>query len=132
MKFFLIKIIIVLIISGCCCSKDKEVTEDKGVSGVKETALVENAETVEIKLPTIQCGTCRKNITKSLKKVEGISEFKISVDDKIAKVSFDKSKTDLAKIETAIVMTGYQANDKPANPEAYEKLDDCCKVDGHD
>jgi len=128
MKFIIVKLLIFLFALGCCCSRDKEVQEDN-----KETSVVRTeGETVEIKLPTIQCGTCKRNISKSLKKVDGINEFDISVDDKAVTVNFDKNKTSLEKIEAAIVMTGYQANDKPADPEAYEKLDDCCKIGGHD
>lgn len=132
MKIIIFNLLILLIVSGCCCTKDKEsadIEKKESKSGISSN---EGSETVEVKLPTIQCGTCKKNITKSLKKVDGIEEFDISVDDKIVTVSFDKSKTKLADIENAIVMTGYQANDKPANPEAYEKLDDCCKIGGHD
>jgi len=49
------------------------------------------------------------------------------VNDKIAKVKFDNSKTKLSKIEDAITAAGYQANDKPENKEAYNNLLDCCK-----
>lgn len=132
MKFIFTIILILLIVSGCCCTKDKEVSESKLGSDNKESSLSGTDETVEVKLPTIQCGTCKKNITKSLKKVDGVTDFEISVDNKTARINFDKSKTDLGKIETAIVMTGYQANDKPANQEAYDNLDECCKIGGHD
>lgn len=29
-------------------------------------------------------------------------------------------------------MAGYQANEKPANKESYDKLEDCCKIGRHD
>ena len=89
-------------------------------------------EIIEIKLPTMQCGTCKKNIEGAVKKMDGIEEVNVVVKEKIAKVKFDKSKTDLNKIEGVIVSAGYQANDKPADKEAYDKLDDCCKIGGHD
>ena len=56
----------------------------------------------------------------------------VTVKNKTAKVDYDKAKTDLSKIEGAIVMAGYQANDKPADKKAYDKLEDCCKIGGHD
>jgi mercuric ion binding protein len=81
-----------------------------------------------VKLSSMQCNTCKKNITKALKKVDGVSDFNINVDAKVAKIKFDKSKTDLSKIENAITAAGYDANDKKADPTAYENLDDCCKL----
>jgi len=99
--------------------------ENKPKSDVSATNSV---EVQVVKLPTMQCSTCKKNITKALKKVDGISDFDISVDAKIAKIKFDKSKTDLPKIENAITAAGYDANDKKADPTAYENLDDCCKL----
>jgi hypothetical protein len=42
-------------------------------------------------------------------------------------VKFDKEVTDLNKIENAITAAGYDADNKKANPDAYAKLDDCCK-----
>jgi hypothetical protein len=43
-------------------------------------------------------------------------------------VNFDKSVTNLGKIENAITAVGYDANSKKADPDAYSKLDDCCKL----
>ena len=126
----LILILSIVLISGCGKSGNKSGSEN--TNSKNESAEVQNNETVEIKLPTIQCGTCKKNITRAFKDAEGIDKVEIDVDGKTAKVSFDKSKTNLGNIENVIVMAGYQANDKPANAEAYEKLDDCCKIGGHD
>ncbi|MBX7042709.1 MAG: heavy-metal-associated domain-containing protein [Ignavibacteria bacterium] len=119
--------------------KEKEGSEHKESSGHKEEAD-ENEQKVagnnagngknsheEIKIETTQCNTCRQNITKALKKVEGISSFEVDIDEKVVHVTFDKSKTGLSKIEQAISLAGYDANNVKADPEAYENLDDCCK-----
>lgn len=119
--------------------KEKEGTEHKESSGHEKEAG-ENEKKVagneadngknsheEIKIPTAQCNTCSKNITMALKKVEGISSFEVDIDEKVVHVTFDKSKTGLAKIEQAISLAGYDANNLKADPEAYENLDDCCK-----
>lgn len=87
-----------------------------------------NAEHVIIKLPTMQCKTCKKNIEKAVNKVSGINDVKVDVDEKVAHINYDKSKTDLSKIESAITLVGYDANDKKADSIAYENLNDCCKL----
>jgi copper chaperone CopZ len=111
---------------------DKQVTmtkdEKKETTQSTDVKVNNSGDVTEVKLPTIQCNTCKKNITKALKKVDGIEDFKIDVEGKTANVKFDKSKTDLAKIEGAITAAGYDANDKKADPKAYEELDDCCKL----
>jgi copper chaperone CopZ len=125
----------VFLIYGCGKNDNKvsESQKNENISSEKSGSKTDEAavESAEIKLPTIQCGTCKKNITKALKKVDGIEEIDVNVDDKFVKVKYDKSKTSLEKIEGTIVMAGYQANDKPADKTAYDNLDDCCKIGGH-
>lgn len=87
----------------------------------------ENIENKTIKIPTSQCETCKDNISKALKKVAGIKSFDVDIDSKIVQVAFNKEVTNLDKIENAITAAGYDANNKKANPDAYAKLEDCCK-----
>ena len=80
-----------------------------------------------IKLPSVQCDNCKDNLTKVLNKVKGVKSFEIDISNKMLHLNFDKSVTDISKVENAITAAGYDANDKKANPDAYSKLDDCCK-----
>ena len=80
-----------------------------------------------IKLPSVQCDNCKDNLTKVLNKVKGVRSFEIDINNKMLHLNFDKSVTDISKVENAITAAGYDANDKKANPDAYSKLDDCCK-----
>ena len=75
----------------------------------------------------MQCNMCKETIEKSVNKVEGVNYVDVVVKDKIAKVKFDNSKTELGKIEDAITAAGYQANDKPEDKETYNNLTGCCK-----
>jgi len=140
LKQYFVLVITLFVISGCG-KGDKNSTDNK--SSDQKTEIIQGSEqtdnnssgqteVIEIKLPTMQCGTCKKNIEGAVKKMDGIEEINVVVKEKVAKVKYDKSKTDLNKIESVIVSAGYQANDKPANKEAYDKLDDCCKIGGHD
>ena len=124
--------VILAVMFAACGKSDNKVSETKEQpktqnSEVKTTASDEKAT---IQLPTIQCDQCKKNITNALKKVDGINDFNIDVDGKVMTVAYDKTKLDLAKVENAVTAAGYDANDKKADPVAYEKLDACCKVPG--
>jgi periplasmic mercuric ion binding protein len=81
-----------------------------------------------VNTPTIQCGTCKRNITNALKKVDGVINVKVDLSTKIVTVKYDDTKTNVGAIEDAISAAGYDANDKKADPVAYENLDECCKV----
>ena len=82
----------------------------------------------EINLPTAQCGMCMARIDKALNGVDGILKYKVELDDLRVKVKYDTERITLQQIEQLISNVGYQANDLPANPEAYNKLDMCCKL----
>ncbi|MEI7485170.1 MAG: heavy metal-associated domain-containing protein [Ignavibacteriota bacterium] len=86
-----------------------------------------NVEHTMVKIPSAQCETCEKNLNNALKKVAGIGKFKVDIEGKVIHINYDRSTTTIAKIENAITSAGYDANDKKANPDAYDKLDKCCK-----
>ena len=81
-----------------------------------------------IKLPTMQCKSCAKTITKAASAVAGVKEVKVDLDSKVAHVNFDDSAVQLASIEKAISLAGYDANETKKDPAAYNDLDDCCKL----
>ena len=82
-----------------------------------------------VSVPTIQCGMCVKSITKAVTAVEGVTAAEVDLDQKTATVKFDATKTDQKKLERVIAEIGYDANDTKRDPEAYEKLSPCCKMD---
>ena len=87
-------------------------------------------QTVFIKVPTIVCKTCVKNIEKAAYRVEGVKYVDVDLDKKTVEVRFIPLQTNLETIEIAITEAGYDANNRKRNPDAYEKLDKCCKIDG--
>ena len=58
----------------------------------------------------------------------GVKKVEIDLKRKSGKVTYKASIIDMNAIENAIAAVGYNANDKKADPEAYDKLDLCCKV----
>jgi copper chaperone CopZ len=95
--------------------------------GQRQQETPANAETVAIKVESAKCEACVDTITDALQGVEGVHKAEVDLEKKLATVHFIPAKVDLQKLETAIVNAGYDANDKKRNPEAYEKLPDCCK-----
>ncbi len=53
------------------------------------------------------CSHCEAAITEALEKLDGVSEFAVSLDDKIVEVEFDSAAVTLSGIITAINELGY-------------------------
>lgn len=131
-------IISILAITGCGKKESNDVTENtrKNETSTEDNAMKQtndmsgknNSDHIIINLPSMQCGTCKKNIETAVKKLDGIESINVVVKEKVAHINYDKTKTDLSKIENTISAAGYDANDKKADPEAYNELDDCCKL----
>lgn len=103
-------------------SQSKEPKDSPNVTDKK------NMEHIHVQVPTMQCDICKKNIETAVNKVDGIIDVNVDKKEKVTHVYFDRTKTDVAKIEASITAAGYNANDKKADPEAYKNLDDCCKL----
>ncbi len=88
---------------------------------------IQHKKTIIVNLNSMQCNMCVEKITKAINTVEGVSKVKINLDKKTATVTFNSDKTNKEEIENAITSAGYDANDKLADPNAYEKLSSCCK-----
>ena len=86
-------------------------------------------ETTKIKANTMVCANCAKTVKKAVYQVEGVKEVDIDVDMKTVEVKYVPLQTNTETIERAITDAGYDANDKKRDPAAYEKLDECCKMD---
>jgi copper chaperone CopZ len=79
-------------------------------------------------VPTAQCDKCKKNLEEALNKVLGLKSFEVDIDLHKVHIYYDKKVTTISKIEDAITAAGYDTKNKKADPEAYSKLDDCCKL----
>ena len=86
------------------------------------------AKTATIKIKTsAQCGHCEETISKALTFTKGVVAFEMNDETKVVTVTYKTKKTSPKKIREAITMVGYDADEVPANAEAYEKLSACCK-----
>ena len=91
------------------------------------------AETVDITINSAVCEMCVNRIQAVVAAVDGVKEVKVDIESHLVHVTFYTGKTSLAAIETIITETGYDANDKPADPAAFAKLPSCCQMGkGHE
>jgi copper chaperone CopZ len=95
-------------------------------------AFAREVKTETISLPTLQCGMCKKNIESKLSGMQGLDSITVSVDEKTATVVYDAAVTSIEKIEEAISMAGYDANETKADRKAQRKLHACCQPGAHD
>lgn len=66
-------------------------------------------KTITIKCKEMSCEGCKKEITRSIKTIEGIINIDINLDTHLIKVSFDETKTSPKKIIEAIADAGYES-----------------------
>lgn len=104
-----------------------------GLAQLKQSVDAKKADAqvlkTTIKVPTMVCGSCVTTVTNALKKVDGVKTAKVDLKKKTATVTYASTKVTVDKLEKAISEAGYDANTIKRNPEAYEKLDACCKGD---
>lgn len=81
---------------------------------------------------SINCASCKKTIENGLRFEKGVKLVTVDVKSKTITVLYNAEKTTPEKIKTAITKLGYDADKMPADKTAYDKLENCCKVGGHD
>lgn len=78
-----------------------------------------------------ECDMCKTSIEKALMYEKGVKSANLDVDSKVLTVVYKPAKITPDKIREVINQSGYDADDKPANNKAYEKLNSCCKKGAH-
>ena len=82
----------------------------------------------EILIPTAQCNMCVANIENALNGVDGILKYKVELETDQVKIKYNADMISLKGIEQLISKAGYQANNSPADVDAYNKLAMCCRL----
>ncbi len=75
-----------------------------------------------------QCETCGLKFKLELLKIKGVKMYELDDEAMTLTVYYNAKKTSLQAIREGISKLGYDADDVKADPEAYEKLDSCCKA----
>lgn len=95
------------------------------------SAKAQSAKKAELKVKTSAvCEMCKTTIEKELAFAKGVKRSTVDVPSKIVTVTYNPKKTTPEKIRQAIAKAGYDADDVPADPKAYENLNSCCKKSG--
>ena len=99
-----------------------------GCSSIKNQGKSNNLQIDEINIPTAQCNICMANIENLLNGIDGILKYKVELETYRVKVKYNTDKLSLQSIEQLISKAGYQANNLPADIDAYNKLAMCCRL----
>lgn len=84
------------------------------------------AEMVQFKTSAV-CDMCKARLEKSLAYEKGVQAANLDVPSKVLTVTYNPAKTTPAALRTAVLKTGYDADEAPADARAYDRLPDCCK-----
>ena len=87
-----------------------------------------NIKIDEIIISTAQCNMCVAKIGDALNGVDGILKYKVELETDQVKIKYNADMISLKGIEQLISKAGYQANNLPADVDAYNKLAMCCKL----
>lgn len=95
-------------------------------------AAQDKLETITIKTSIVcdhcmECDDCGYNIDTHVRKAKGIRKVKINPEANTVEVTYRTDKTSPEEIRVALSKSGFDADDVKADPEAYAKLDGCCK-----
>lgn len=90
----------------------------------------EKKKTEELKIKTSAvCDMCKYSLEKTMAYEKGVKASSLDVPSKVITVTYNPKKTSPEKLKKAICLTGYDADEMPADSVAYEKLHACCKKD---
>lgn len=94
---------------------------------VTSFAQIKPVQTIKIKTPNILCEDCKKRVTTYLDRYDGVQSVAINTRKGETTVKFVSDRTNIEEIKTAIANSGFDADDIPANEEAYKRLPKTCK-----
>ncbi len=92
----------------------------------QEPTQKKKIETIEIKTSAV-CGMCKNKIESALIKTKGVKNATLDLEDKTVMIKYQPTLTTPVDLRHAISALGYDADEIPANPEAYRNLHFCCK-----
>ncbi|HTD93522.1 MAG TPA: cation transporter [Chitinophagaceae bacterium] len=88
---------------------------------------VKALQTAKISTPNVLCEDCKKRLTTYLDRYDGIQYLNINTHKGEITVKYLTDRINIEEIKTAIANAGYDADDVPANEEAYKRLPKTCK-----
>lgn len=65
-------------------------------------------QSVELKVEGMHCGGCVRSVTNAIKRVNGVKEAEVSLENETASVEFDTTITNLLEISLSVEEAGYK------------------------
>lgn len=84
-------------------------------------------ETKKIQTPNALCELDKKRIEEYLNRYDGIISYNVNYRKGETTVKYLTDRINIETIKAALANAGYDADDVPANPEAYKALPKSCK-----
>ena len=78
---------------------------------VSETPAAEQIHEIKLNIGGMYCDMCEASIEKGVGGVEGVEFIDVTLNDSIAVVRYDETKTNLAEIRKAVEERGYSVKD---------------------
>jgi copper chaperone CopZ len=91
------------------------------------SAQVKPVQTATIKTPNALCEACKTRIESYLRRYDGVTFIDVNFHKGETKVKYLSDRIDIEQIKTALSNLGYDADDVPANDDAYKRLPKTCK-----
>ena len=82
---------------------------------------------MEVRVPQMGSPECARIVQEVFNRVDGIEKVDIDIANHRIFVTFDGHKTAILNMEYHLTSAGFDANDKPARPEARAKLPAECR-----
>jgi len=82
------------------------------VLAIASLAAWAKPQTVTLELPTMNCAMCPITVKKALSKVDGVAEIDVSLQKKLAVVTFDDAKVSTEDLLNATTLAGYPSTIK--------------------
>lgn len=86
---------------GICIGIESDISPDSAIA-------VKKNQKAQLNVKGMTCSGCARTITKGVKKLPGIEQLTVRLEDKLVEVEFDSSKISLQKIEDEIRKMGYK------------------------
>ncbi len=90
-------------------------------------AQTKAVQTATISTPNVLCEDCKTRLTTYLDRYDGIQGLKFNLRKGEITVKYLTDRINIEEIKTAIANAGYDADDVPAEPGAYQRLPKTCK-----
>ena len=75
------------------------------------------------------CGMCKKTIESAANDVKGVGIAVWDVDKKTMSLTYDSTVTNVAVVQKAIAVVGYDTQLEKGDDKAYGNLHECCQYD---